>query len=97
MNIVKIAAYTIETKLFDMLAKHYKYNKNEGRKLIKSAMASTGSLKLKPGELVIQLEPQANPRRTRAINELLKDLNAMKSKFPGSQRIIKFQLTPIKK
>ncbi len=92
-NIIKIAAYTIETKLFDILNKYYKYNANEGRKLIASAMRSTGSLELKPGELVITLEQQANPRRTMAINGVLRDLNAMKAKFPGSARVIRFKET----
>jgi len=92
-NVIKIAAYSIETKLFDILGKHYKYNANEGRKLIASAMRSTGSLELKPGELVITLEPQANPRRTLAINGVLRELNAKKAKFPGSARVIRFNET----
>jgi len=96
-NIIKLAAYTIETKLFDILAKYYKYNANEGRKLISAAMRSTGSLELKPGELVIKLEPQANPRRTIAINAVLHELNKMQAKFPGSARIIRFEETSHKR
>ena len=92
-NIIKIAAYAIETKLFDILGKYYKYNANEGRKLIASAMRSTGSLELKPGEIVITLEQQANPRRTKAINDVLRELNAKKAKFPGSARVIRFKET----
>ena len=92
-NIIKIAAYAIETKLLDILGKYYKNNTNEGRKLIASAMRSTGSLELKPGELVITLEQQANPRRTMAINGVLRELNAKKAKFPGSARVIRFKET----
>ncbi len=96
MNIVKMAAYAIETKLFDILAKHYKYNKNDGRALLKSAFKSTGSLKLKPGEIVIKLDEQATPQRTRAINSLIDELSAKNVQFPGSQRIIRFEQTKIK-
>ena len=96
MNIVKIAAYVIETKLFDMLSKYYKYNKNEGRAILKNAFKSTGTLKLKPGEIVIQLEEQATPQRTRAINSLVEKLNSKNAKFPGSERIIRFEQTRIK-
>jgi prepilin-type processing-associated H-X9-DG protein len=93
MNIVKLSAYVVETKLFDILSKYYKYNDNEGRKLIAGAMRSTGSLELQPGEIVIKLDEQANPRRTEAINKVLRELNKMKAKFPGSARIIRFEET----
>ena len=94
MNIVKMAAYCIETKLLDILSKYYSNHDNEGRSILQAALKSTGSIQLHSGELVIKLETQASPRRTRAINELLKELNARQAKFPGSARVIRFEETP---
>ena len=94
MNIIKLAAYCIETKLLDILSKYYTNHANEGRSILQAALKSTGSIQLHPGELVIKLETQANPRRTRAINEILKELNARQAKFPGSARVIRFEETP---
>jgi len=95
MNTIKLTAYHMETRLVDMVRPAYTNTTKEGRRMIASALRSTGSLKLTPGRLVIQLEPQSEPRRTRAINELAAQLNALEAKFPGSQRTIVFEPTPV--
>ena len=85
----------IETKLFERLEPHYKNNKKEGRKLLAATFRTAGSLKLAPGKIIITLEPQSSPARTKAINGLTADLNKMNAKFPGSARVIQFEPTPI--
>ena len=95
MNVIKIAAYMIETKLFERLETHYKNNKKEGRKLLATTFRTAGALKLAPGKIIITLEPQSSPARTKAINGLTADLNKMNAKFPGSTRVIQFEPTSI--
>lgn len=91
---LKMSACHIEDRLVDMLADHYKNSQKEGRSLIVSALKTSGSIRLEPGRLVIRLDPQSSRIRTRAINRVLLQLNEMKAEFPGSKRVINFELTP---
>jgi transposase len=95
MNTVKISAYTIETKLLDMLRPFYANSEKEGRRLIAGALRTSGRLRLEPGRVVICLEPQSSPCRTQAINQLTEQLNHLEVKFPGSHRTITFESTPV--
>ena len=93
-NTVKISAYHIETKLVELLVPHYANGEDEARVVIAAALRSAGSLRLEPGRIVIQLEPQAEPRRTRAINEVAAQLTRRRVRYPGSRRVIVFEPTP---
>jgi len=93
MNLVKTSAYHIETALVDLLSPHYRNSEDEARSIIAAALRSSGSLRLRPGQLVIQLEPQGEPRRTRAINQVTAELTARQIRFPGSTRTIVFEPT----
>ena len=93
MYTVKISAYHVETKLVDLLQGNYANCKDEGRSLIAAALHSSGSLRLEPGRIVIQLEPQAEPRRTRAINAVAAELSRRQVYYPGSRRVIAFETT----
>jgi hypothetical protein len=68
MNTVKISAYTIETKLLDMLRPFYANSEKEGRRLIAGALRTSGRLRLELGRVLICLEPQSSPCRTQAIS-----------------------------
>lgn len=91
---LKMSAYAIEKRLMDMLTDHYANSLKEGRRLIVSALQTSGSIRLEPGKLIVCLEPQSSISRTRAINQVLLQLNEMQAKFPGSDRVINFELTP---
>ena len=93
MYTVKISAYHIETKLVEMLQGNYANCEDEGRSLIAAALHSSGSLRLEPSRIVIQLEPQAEPRRTRAINAVAAELSRRQIYYPGSRRVIAFEPT----
>ena len=95
MNLIKISAFHIETALVELLSPHYRRSEDEARSIIAAALRSSGSLKLRPGHLVIQLESQGEPRRTRAVNQLAAELTARKIRFPGSPRTIVFEPTPV--
>lgn len=95
MNAIKISAYAIESKLFQLLSQFYSNSHKDGRKLIASAFQTKGSIKLLPKKIVIQLDAQSSPSRTKAINSLCKKLNGFKAKYPGSNRVIEFLPTVI--
>jgi len=94
MNVVKISAYHIESAMVELLSPHYRRSEDESRSIIAAALRSSGTLKLRPGQLVIQIEPQGEPRRTRAINHLAAELTARRIRFPRSSRTIVFEPTP---
>jgi transposase len=94
-NTVKMVAYELESELVDRLAPHYLNTPKDGRRLIVSALQSSGRIRLEPGRLVICLEPQSSPNRTRATDALAAQLNTLKAKFPDSHRVIEFEPTPV--
>jgi hypothetical protein len=94
LNLVKMVAYELETQLCGLLAPAYANAAKEKRALIAAALRTTGSLRLAPGELIVRLDPQASPNRTRAINALLEQLDRRRARYPGSHRVIRFEPTP---
>ncbi len=95
MYTVKISAYHVETQLMELLQGNYANRDDEGRTLIAAALHSSGSLRLEPGRIVIQLEPQAEPRRTRAISAVAAVLSRRQVHYPGSRRVIAFEPTVV--
>ena len=94
-NCIKTSAYNIESELVDMLDGIYSNADKEGHSLIAAALKTSGSIRLEEGKVLIQLLPQSSPVRTRAINQVLLQLNRMQARIPGSDRIIYFEQTPI--
>jgi hypothetical protein len=96
VDAVKMSAYDLESELFEMLTPHYPNRDKEGRKLIVGALRSSGSLRLEgleEGRIVIKLEEQASPNRTRAIDAICRDLNRRQAAFPGTSLRIEFDTT----
>lgn len=81
----------MEGALADMITPHYKNAENEKRRLIAAALTTVGSLRLEPGALVVRLDPQSSPVRTRAVDAVCRQLNDYNARFPGSNRIIRFE------
>ena len=94
-NCIKTSAYNIESELVDMLNDIYRNAEKEGRSLIQAALKTSGSIRLEEGKVVIQLLPQSSPVRTRAINQVLEQLNQKQARIPGSNRILYFEQTPV--
>ncbi|MBL4849958.1 MAG: helix-turn-helix domain-containing protein [Planctomycetes bacterium] len=90
MNAVKMAVYRAETSLLRMLDPHHRRNEDEGRKLLREAFQSSGSLKVVDGELRVTLNPLSAPRRTRAISALCDELSAAQVRVPGTTLRLKF-------
>ena len=90
LDAVKMSAYDLESELFEMLGAHYPNRDKEGRKLIVSAMRSSGELRLERGNIVIKLEPQSSANRTSAIDAICRALNQRQATFPGTGLRIEF-------
>lgn len=90
-NVIKTVACEVEGVLAEMLVPHYKKAEDEKRRFIAAALKTSGSLRLEPGALVVRLDPQSSPVRTRAIAAVCRQLNEYKARFPGSTRIIRFE------
>ncbi len=81
----------MEGVLAEMVIPHYKNADNEKRSLIAAALKTSGSLRLELGALIVRLDPQSAPVRTRAVDAVCRQLNDYKARFPGSNRIIRFE------
>lgn len=90
-NVIKSVACDVEGVLAEMVVPHYKNADNEKRSLIAAALKTAGSLRLEPGALIVRLDPQSAPVRTRAVDAVCRQLNDYKARFPGSNRIIRFE------
>jgi hypothetical protein len=90
----KMTADEIERKLVDMVSPHYPNASKEGRKFIAAALQTQGDIRLEPGKIVVRLRPQSSPKRNRALNALLEQINLKKAVYPGSHRVIFFEPSP---
>ena len=91
-NLIKMVAYQAESDLLRLVAPYYRRVGEEGRTLLQSALASAADLEITDNELRITLAPQSSPHRTRAIEELCKELNQTETVFPGSQLRLRFAI-----
>jgi len=91
-NAVKITAWYVETALVNILAKYYKKVDQDGRATVVAMMKSSGALKVRDKSLHVILEPQGTPQKTEMLRKLCMDINKRKAKFPGCDKIIKFNV-----
>jgi hypothetical protein len=91
---IKMTAYQVETRLLRMLGDHYCRTDDEGRTLLQAAFQSTGRIELREEELYVELAPQSSPHRTKAIEALCTELNALDTKFPGTCLRLKLGIQP---
>ena len=84
-NSIKMLVYQIETALVDLLAKHYNRISKDGRKLLVAALQSEGTIQDNGQELLVTLQKQSSPNRTKSIQALCDDLNQMNCSFPGTK------------
>jgi hypothetical protein len=91
-NLIKMLAYQSESDLLRLVAPHYHRAEDEGRTLLQSALASAADLQVTKNELRITLAAQSSAHRTRAIAQLCKELNGIKTFFPGSPQRLRFSI-----
>jgi hypothetical protein len=83
-DVIKTAAYRIETQLVQLVSEHYARSGDEGRKLIAAAMASSARLTVTDTKLHVELAPQSSPHRSLAIEKLCARLNTEDVLVPGT-------------
>jgi hypothetical protein len=91
---IKMTAYQIETRLLRMLRDYYCRTDDEGRTLLHAAFQSTARIEVREQELYVELAPQSSPHRTRAIEAICTELNALDTQFPGTRLRLKLAIQP---
>jgi transposase len=71
---IRMAAYNAETILARALNGHYARARDEAYALIREALATSGDIHSRPGQLLIRLDPLTAPRRTQALAALCDQL-----------------------
>jgi hypothetical protein len=88
----RIAAFRAESALRELLRPHYRRWRQDGRTIIQSMLQSSGDLEVQAGTLRVILAPQSAPHRSRALGLLCEELNALGTRFPGSDLLLKFSV-----
>lgn len=88
----RIAVFRAESALRELLRPHYRQWRQDGRTIIQSMLQSSGDLEVHTGELRVILAPQSAPHRTKALEMLCQELNALGTKFPGSDLTLRFSV-----
>ena len=84
-DVIKMAAYQVETELLGMLQEHYARAGEEGRTLLHAAFQSPARLEVAEGELRVTIASQSSPHRTAALAKLCAQLDTLAIPFPGTQ------------
>jgi transposase len=88
----RIAVFRAESALRELLTPHYHRWRQDGRTIIQSMLHSSGNLEVAPGVLRVILAPQSAPHRSRALALLCEELNALETRFPGSDLRLNFSV-----
>jgi transposase len=88
----RIAVFRAESALRELLTPHYHRWRQDGRTMIQSMLHSSGDLEVAPGVLRVILAPQSAPHRSRALALLCEELNALGTRFPGSDLLLNFSV-----
>lgn len=91
-SLLKMVAYQAESDLVRLVAPHYARADDEGRTLIKSALASPADILVRDGELRVRLAPLISPHRTRAVAALCDEINRSAATFPGTRLRLRFDV-----
>jgi len=83
-DVIKMAAYQVETELLGMLRDHYARADEEGRTLLHAVFQSPARLEVAKGELRVTIGCQSSPHRTAALAALCEQLDALAIPFPGT-------------
>ena len=81
---VKICAYEIETRLFEMVLESFRRGSWEGRSLIREILQTSGDLRVSNETLEVHLNQLSTPRATLAMMSICEQLNALQPQLPES-------------
>ena len=91
---VKLAAYEIETRLYQMLGMSFRNSPMEGRGIIRALLSTRGDIRVTGDLIEVHLDQQSAPRYTHAMQSLCQHLNALRPRLPETPYEIRFQTKP---
>jgi hypothetical protein len=91
---VKLAAYEIETRLYEMLGMSFGNSPMEGRGIIRTLLSASGDIRV-TGELIeVHLDQLSAPRYTIAMQSLCHQINALSPSLPETSYQLRFHINP---
>ncbi len=91
---IRMTAYNTETALASALHGHYARADDEAYALIREALAGSGDIHPDQEVLHIRLDPLSAPRRTAALAALCQQLNTTRTRYPGTNLVLHYQVKP---
>lgn len=91
---VRMAAYNAQTALARALLGVYSRAEHEAYSLIREALTGAGDIHPAHDVLHVRLEPLSAPRRTNALAALCEQLNATRTRYPGTDLVLHYQVKP---
>lgn len=91
---VKLCAYDIETRLFEMASGTFRRAPWEGRALIRDILQTTGDIRVRNEILEVHLDQLSTPRATVAMIAICDQLNALHPQLPESPLHLRFFVNP---
>jgi len=89
-DVVKLAAYRVESELVALVAPHYRRQPDEGRALVREMMQATGDLEATNHTLTVRLRPLSARRHTAAMAAVCEELSRRELHFPGTNLVLHF-------
>jgi hypothetical protein len=91
-TVLKMVAYQIESDLLGLLREEYARVEDEGRTLVQTALQSAAALAPAEARLGVTLVPLSSAHRSRAIAAVCEALNADAPSFPGSDKLMHYEM-----
>jgi hypothetical protein len=91
---IKLGAYEIETRLYEMLGVTYRNSETEGRSLIRAILEGSGDIRVESGTIEVHLDQLSAPRYTQAMQSLCAQMNALSPVLPETNHRLHFLVKP---
>ncbi|MGB4859739.1 MAG: putative transposase [Dokdonella sp.] len=91
---IKLGAYEIETRLYEMLGVTYSNSETEGRGLIRSMLEGSGDIRVESETIEVHLDQLSAPRYTQAMQSLCAQINALSPRLPETSHRLRFFVKP---
>jgi hypothetical protein len=91
---VKLAAYEIETRLYQMLGMSFSNSPMEGRGIIRALLSTSGDIRVTGDLIEVHLDQLSAPRYTHAMQSLCQHLNALGPRLPETPYELRFHIKP---
>jgi hypothetical protein len=91
---VKVCAYEIETRLFEMALGTFRRGPVEGRALIRDILQTSGDLRVEGELMEVHLDQLSTPRATRAMMAICERVNALSPRLPETNLRLRFFVKP---